>query len=334
MFTKSSFAFVGNPSASASSPAPSARRPRGAASAVRTISAMSRSAGSVSLYFLMIASKLHRSSPPSLKWNSSAPGLSYGMAPCSFATSKTFSRGTNRNSAFESTNLVMSHGHAIRSTFAFSRVTHFIGGLPDLNVHAGRTPMYIFTSSPRATRSKRTGRAWWIYGFRRLDRSRREAHLPREDGPHGPLRLPRSHLRSLPGPAWFHARRNRNRPDRDHTQQWTVHLRRQLRCRPYWPAENAGLLRAHRLRGRDPALHLDGLVGPGARRYRREHDRRGGGSRGVPVPRTSDPSPDVSLRSPDPCVQRLQLCRIRSGFGWSASPRASEGHWIFAPLSW
>src|SRR2546428_7333683 len=45
------------------------------------------------------------------------------MAPCSFATSKTFSRGTNRNSAFGSTNFLTSHGHAIRSTFAFSRVT-------------------------------------------------------------------------------------------------------------------------------------------------------------------------------------------------------------------
>src|SRR2546425_3752581 len=189
------------------------------------------------------------------------------------------------------------------------------------DVHAGRTPMYIFTSSPRATRSKRTGRAWWIYGFRRLDRSRREAHLPREDGPHGPLRLPRSHLRSLPGPAWFHARRNRNRPDRDHTQQWTVHLRRQLRCRPYWPAEDAGLLRAHRLRGWNPALHLDGLVGPGARGYRREHDRRGGRSRAVPVPRTNDSSADVSLPSPGPCVQRVPPRLILGGIGPGPSPR-------------
>src|SRR5712691_433421 len=226
----------------------------------------------------------------------------------------------------------MSHGHAIRSTFSFSRVTHFIEALPDLNVQSGRTSMYIFTSSPSAKRSKRTGRAWWIYGFRRLDRSRREAHLPREDGPNGPLRLPRSHLRSLPRPAWFHARRNRSCPDRDHTQQWTVHLRRQFRCRPYWPAEDPGLLRAHRLRGWDPALHLDGLVGPGARGYRREHDGRGGRSRAVPVPRTSDSSADVSLRSPDPGVQRVQPRRIRSVIGRSPSRGASKIHRIFAAL--
>src|SRR2546425_3259296 len=332
MFSKSSFEFSRKPRAIASKPAPSGRGFRGPASAVRTISAMSRSAGSVSLYFLMIASKLHRSSPPSLKWNSSAPGLSYAIAPCSFATSRTFSRGTNKKSAFESTNFVMSHGHAIRSTFAFSRVTHFMEALPDLNVQSGRTSMYIFTSSPRAKRSKSTSRAWWIYGFRRLGRSRREAHLPREDGPNGPLRLPRSHLRSLPGPAWFHARRNRNCADRDHTQQWTVHLRRQLRCRPYWPAQDVGLLRAHRLRRGNSALHLDGLVGPGARGYRRGHDRWGGRRRAVPVPPTSGPSADVSLRSPDLGVQRLQLRRIRSGFGWSASRRASEVHRIFAAL--
>src|SRR2546426_4411087 len=332
MFSKSSFEFSRKPSAIASKPAPSARGARGAASAVRTISAMSRSAGSVSLYFLMIASKLHRSSPPSLRWNSSAPGLSYGIAPCSFATSRTFSRGTNKKSALESTNFVMSHGHAIRSTFAFSRVTHFMEALLDLNVQSGRTSMYIFTSSPRAKRSQSTSGAWWIYGFRRLGRSRREAHLPREDGPNGPLRLPRSHLRRLPGPTRFHQSCNRNRPDRDRAQQRALHLRHQLRRGSYWPAEDAGLLRAHRLRRGNSALRLDGLVGPGARGYRRKHDRWGGRSRAVPVPRTSDPSADVSLRSPDLGVQRLQPRRIRSGFGWSASRRASEVHRIFAAL--
>src|SRR3989449_544209 len=226
----------------------------------------------------------------------------------------------------------MSHGHAIRSTFAFSRVTHFIEALPDLNVQSGRTSMYIFTSSPRAKRSKSTSGAWWIYGFRRLGRSRREAHLPREDGPNGPLRLPRSHLRRLPGPTGFHQSCNRNRPDRDRAQQRALHLRHQLRRGSYWPAEDAGLLRAHRLRRGNSALRLDGLVGPGARGYRRKHDRWGGRSRAVPVPRTSDPSADVSLRSPDLGVQRLQLRRIRSGFGWSASRRASEIHRIFAAL--
>src|SRR5207249_10786647 len=66
MFSKSSFAFSRNPRAIASRPAPSGRGFRGPASAARTISDISRRARSVSLYFLMIASKLHRSSPPSL----------------------------------------------------------------------------------------------------------------------------------------------------------------------------------------------------------------------------------------------------------------------------
>src|SRR3989441_6048424 len=151
------------------------------------------------------------------------------------------------------------------------------------DVHAGRTPMYIFTSSPRATRSKRTGRAGWTYGFRRLDRSRREAHLPREDGPHGPVRIPRRNLRRLLGPAWFHPRRNRNCPDRDRTEQWTLHLRHQLPCRSHRPAENVGLLRAHRLRGGGSALSLDGLVGPGAGGARRGHEPPGGGGLGASV---------------------------------------------------
>src|SRR6266852_9099806 len=36
------------------------------------------------------------------------------------------SGGTKRNSGFLSTNFLINQGHAIRSTFAFSRVTHFI----------------------------------------------------------------------------------------------------------------------------------------------------------------------------------------------------------------
>src|SRR5437879_13852323 len=80
----------------------------------------------------------------------------------------------------------MSHGHAIRSTFAFSRVTHFMEALPDLNVQSGRTSMYIFTSSPRAKRSKSTSEAWWSDGFRRLGGARREGQLRWEDGEDGP----------------------------------------------------------------------------------------------------------------------------------------------------
>src|SRR5437016_143208 len=48
------------------------------------------------------------------------------MAPSRSAVGITSSAGTYRKSACGSTNRVMSHGHATRSTFAFLRVTHFI----------------------------------------------------------------------------------------------------------------------------------------------------------------------------------------------------------------
>jgi hypothetical protein len=40
--------------------------------------------------------------------------------------------GTNRNTGSRSMNRLINHGHAIRSTRAFSRVTHFICSLPSL----------------------------------------------------------------------------------------------------------------------------------------------------------------------------------------------------------
>ena len=49
-----------------------------------------------------------------------------GMASRRFASSITFSPGTNTNSASLSTNFFMSQGHATRSTLTFSRVIHFI----------------------------------------------------------------------------------------------------------------------------------------------------------------------------------------------------------------
>src|ERR671930_1162812 len=53
-------------------------------------------------------------------------GMSNGIALFSLATSNTLFAGTNRNSALLSTNFLISQGHAILSTLAFSRVTHFI----------------------------------------------------------------------------------------------------------------------------------------------------------------------------------------------------------------
>src|SRR5512132_2088450 len=70
----------------------------------------------------MNASKLHRG--PSC--DSSTPTTSNGMAPDSRATRATSSGGTNRNSAPGSMKRSISQGHAIRSIFGRSRVTHFI----------------------------------------------------------------------------------------------------------------------------------------------------------------------------------------------------------------
>src|SRR5207244_648768 len=52
------------------------------------------------------------------------------MAPCRSAADATSLTGTYRNSASGSTNLLISHGHAIRSTLAFFRVTHLISSTP------------------------------------------------------------------------------------------------------------------------------------------------------------------------------------------------------------
>src|SRR3981081_4238095 len=52
------------------------------------------------------------------------------MASRRFASVITFSPGTNTNSASLSTNFLMSHGQATRSTLTFSRVIHFMLRLP------------------------------------------------------------------------------------------------------------------------------------------------------------------------------------------------------------
>src|SRR5437660_11613000 len=52
--------------------------------------------------------------------------MSYGIAPSRSATLTTWSFGTNENVGCLSMNRLISQGQAIRSTRAFSRVTHFM----------------------------------------------------------------------------------------------------------------------------------------------------------------------------------------------------------------
>src|SRR5690349_1526697 len=52
--------------------------------------------------------------------------MSYGMAPSRSATARTSFAGTNRSSGFGSMKRMISHGQAIRSTRARSRVIHFM----------------------------------------------------------------------------------------------------------------------------------------------------------------------------------------------------------------
>src|SRR4051812_23457472 len=58
------------------------------------------------------------------------------MAPRRLASSITLSAGTNKNSACLSTNLLMSHGQATRSTLTRSRVIHFMMCSYDLSSRA------------------------------------------------------------------------------------------------------------------------------------------------------------------------------------------------------
>src|SRR5258706_10689737 len=62
--------------------------------------------------------------------------MSNGVALSSAARDATSLAGTNRNSASGSTNFLISHGHATRSTFTFSRVIHFITSFPQLLVQS------------------------------------------------------------------------------------------------------------------------------------------------------------------------------------------------------
>src|SRR6266700_4323374 len=73
----------------------------------------------------MIASKVHRE-PRWLSLIASILGASNGVAPCRLdSSSKSFS-STNKNSAWGSTNRLISQGQATRSTLTSLRVIHFI----------------------------------------------------------------------------------------------------------------------------------------------------------------------------------------------------------------
>src|SRR5437763_1314900 len=72
-----------------------------------------------------MASKVHRG-PRWLSLMASIFGASKGIAPCCFAcSSKSFS-STNKNPACGSTNRLISHGQATRSTLMSFRVIHFM----------------------------------------------------------------------------------------------------------------------------------------------------------------------------------------------------------------
>src|SRR5438876_9654510 len=73
----------------------------------------------------MIASKVHLA-PRWLSLIASILGASNGVAPCRLASSSRSFSSTNKNSPWESTNRLMSHGQATRSTFTSLRVIHFI----------------------------------------------------------------------------------------------------------------------------------------------------------------------------------------------------------------
>src|SRR5438105_3220401 len=89
-------------------------------SAPCTILARRARPGSSSPYLTRIDSKEQRPST----CPSSAPSTSNGVASFSFATRPTSRGSTYRNSASASMKRRTSHGHAIRSTAAFLRVTH------------------------------------------------------------------------------------------------------------------------------------------------------------------------------------------------------------------
>src|ERR1700720_1984433 len=92
----------------------------GRESAARTISPSRSKAGSVNWYFLR--TELNETSSP--WWPSSQFGTSKTIPFSILAQS--VSRGRKKNCASGSTNFLISHGQATRSTLIFSRVIHFI----------------------------------------------------------------------------------------------------------------------------------------------------------------------------------------------------------------
>src|SRR5213079_2533375 len=73
----------------------------------------------------MMASKVHRV-PRWLSFIASSFGASKGIASCILACSTRSFSSTNKNSAWGSTNRLISQGQATRSTFTSLRVIHFM----------------------------------------------------------------------------------------------------------------------------------------------------------------------------------------------------------------
>src|SRR5207244_663878 len=115
---------IAKPWAIAASPGPPADVPRSSeTSAACTIEA-SRASAASSPNPNESMSTSNEQSPSRCVY--SAPGASKECAPSRSATASTSSRATNRNWAPGSMKRRINHGHATRSTFAFSRVTHFM----------------------------------------------------------------------------------------------------------------------------------------------------------------------------------------------------------------
>src|SRR5438094_149185 len=105
------------------------------------------------------------------------------MAPSRSATAMTWLAGTKRNVGFLSMNRVISHGQAMRSTRAFSRVTHFISDLPlllrldavglverSLQALSEFRRVVVGRGRRRAAQRRSTGRQGLAQCLRQLDR--------------------------------------------------------------------------------------------------------------------------------------------------------------------
>src|SRR5438093_2698871 len=124
-------------------------------SAPCTILARRPRAGSSRPYLSKMDSNEHRPST----WPSSAPSTSNGTASFSRATRATSCGSTYRNSASLSRNRRISHGHAIRSTAAFFRVTNRIYRSPSIAAGTPRAVDRPPPGRPQPAGASRSGHA-------------------------------------------------------------------------------------------------------------------------------------------------------------------------------